>query len=849
MKHTAKPVVFQDVLKPTQQYVTVASIGNKVYTRARTPNGDPVYVEQEYAPTYFVPVADEASATHRGFEGKPLVAKPFESMYDARNYIKSAKVPVYGDIQCEYMMLGDVYGVVDVPHDIDRLYVWNIDIEVDSDNGFARPDDPFAEVTAIAVQWRHLGLTGTVVYGRGDFVAKDQFKDVLYLKFDSEEDLLNGFLSDFKASGDYPDIVTGWNIQFYDIPYLVNRMKRLDLDHMQFSPFGRMQERSVLRKFREENVLEIKGLVILDYLELYEKFRLVQRESYRLDFIAHVELGKRKLSYEEVGSLRKLYQLDHQKFIEYNITDVWLVDELDQKVKYLELVCALGYTAKSNLVDTMKQVRLWDIMIYHKLRQDGFQIPPRKVSVKTEKFAGAYVKEPTPGAYDWVVSFDVASMYPHIIRQWNLSPETKKFKASGFGVSDIPDLMDQALDLSDLPNTDTCMASNGVVCERAREGFIPAMLKTLYVERKKFKNLQAQANKDLKNETDPVKKKELAKLVASYGNAQQVRKVNLNSAYGAMGSEYFRFFDIDLAEAVTVTGQMVIQWVARDLNTYLNKILKTTNADYVIASDTDSVYLCLGELVKRGPQVPTEKMVDILDKMCDTKFQAVIDQTFTDIATYMNVAVPCLSMVRDVIADKGIWTGKKHYILNTWDSEKQRYNPPKLKMMGIQTIQSSTPAAVREMLTVALHKLMNGSQDDVWAYVKECEATFRASSFEDIAKPMSVNKLADYSLEKSDTMPIQVRGALTFNDMLDRSGLTGHYEPVMSGEKIRYAYLKKPNPFFSHVMSAPHGCPKEWEIEKWLDYDIQFEKVFLSPLEDILNAAGWSTHKEASLFD
>lgn len=848
MLHLSKSAVFQTALHPTQQYGMVTTIGNVVYARSRMPDGSPVYVENTYQPTYFHPTT-EALATHWGYDGKPLLAKDFKDIYTGKKYLDSAVLPIYGDINPEYMMLADVYGAQDVPHDIDNLYIWNIDLEVDSEHGFAKPDDPFAEITSITVQWRHMGQTGTVVYGRGAFTPRNEFAKVHYLQFPSEEELLESFAGHWRSGGDYPDIVTGWNIQFYDIPYLVNRMRQVVPQCVtMLSPFKRVQAREVMQKFDKAAIMDIKGVVIIDYLELYRKFRLVERESYRLDFIAHVELKKRKLSYEEVGSLRKLYRTDHQKFIEYNITDVWLVDELDQKLKFLELVCALAYTAKSNLVDTMKQVRLWDIMIYHRLRNDGFQIPPRRISQKSEKFAGAYVKEPKPGAYDWVVSFDVASMYPHIIRQWNLSPETKVRKEPGFGVDTITDLMAQGFDLDDLKAEDVCMAANGVVCRRGKEGFIPSMLKSLYEERKRFKKLQGQAKDALELETDPAKRKELEKQMAAYGNAQQVRKVNLNSAYGAMGSEYFRFYDIDLAEAVTVTGQMVIRWVANDLNQFLNRILKTKDKDYVIASDTDSVYLSLGDLVKQLPPKTKAEMVDVLDKICDVKFQPVIDHTFVTIAAYMNVVVPCLTMIRDVIADRGVWTAKKHYILNTYDTEKHRYKEPQLKMMGIETIKSSTPALVRRMLTEALQILMTGDQNALWACVKRCEEEFHKATFEDIARPLSANKLDEYESDVDKTKPIQVAGALCFNDALKAQNLLDQYEPIMSGEKIRYAYLRKPNPFHSHVMSATHGCPAQWNIEKWIDYPTQFEKVFLNPLEDILAAAGWTSHQESALF-
>lgn len=496
MKHTAQQPVFSNTLTCELQYTNVTTIGNAVFARARKTDGAPVYVEQKYKPFHYIPTNETGAATHCGYDGTPLVPHMSQSLKEARTWIDAVKVPVYGDIQPEYMLLADTYGKQDVVFDLERLYIWNIDIEVDSEHGFAKPDDPFAEVTAITVKWSHMGKTGTVVYGRKAYTTVG---DELYVQCDTEEELLLRFLDDLRSAGDYPDIITGWNVQFYDLPYLVNRLKRLFTDDVwqRISPFERVSERVVIILHRSQKVVDIRGIAILDYLELYRKFTYTQRENYRLDYIAHVELNQRKLSFQEYKNLRTLYRDNHQKFIEYNIQDVALVDQLDQKLKLIELVAALAYGAKSNFADCFKQVRLWDIAIYHKLRADGFQIPPRKDGVKNDQYAGAYVKDPIPGFYKWVVSFDVASMYPHIIREWNLSPETKIGQLDGFTVKTVDDLLTQSIDLSDAHQQDVCIAANGVLTNRQEEGFLPEMLKTLYEERIKFKKMQKAAEKEL----------------------------------------------------------------------------------------------------------------------------------------------------------------------------------------------------------------------------------------------------------------------------------------------------------------------------------------------------------------
>lgn len=868
MKHCAQQVRFASSLTPDLQYTNVTTISNKVYARARQRDGVPVYVEQKYLPYHYIPVADEAQATHRGYDGTPLISHMSTSLHEAREWKQQCKVPVYGDIQAEYMVLADSYGAADVQFDMDRLYMWNIDLEVDSEHGFAKPDDPFAEVTAATVKWRHMGKCGTVVYGRKDYVCQ---KDELYIPCDSEEELLLRVLDDLKSGGDYPDIITGWNVQFYDIPYFVARLRKLFTEDVweTISPFNRVSDRTVIILHRSQRVVDIRGIAILDYLELYRKFTYSQQESYRLDHIASVELGMRKLSFAEFKNLRTLYRLDHQKFIEYNIQDVELVDLLDQKLKLIELVCALAYGSKSNFVDTMKQVRLWDIMIYHKLRGEGLQIPPRKDVQKTHQYAGAYVKDPIPGFYKWVVSFDVASMYPHIIREWNLSPETRydqkvpELATYGKPVEQVNGVVERLLsrkyDTSDVKAHNLCVAANGLMTDRDNEGFLPNMMKTLYDERIKFKKMQKAEEAKLQNEADPAIRAQLVKNISAYENQQKVRKVNLNSAYGALGSNYFRFFDVDIAEAVTVTGQVVIRWIANDINGYLNRQLKTSN-DYIIASDTDSVYINVEKIAdvieaqcgKDAGDPSRQKMVDLLDGFCKAKIQPLIDQSFKDIADYFHVALPCMSMVRDVIADNCIWTGKKHYSMNVYDSEgvrqknKQQVPEPKLKVMGMEMVKSSTPAIVRKMLKDALNIIvLNGTQADMWAHIVACEKKFRAGGFEDIAKPSTINGLA--VVKKVDT--IQKTAVHTYNRALEQRNLTSTYELVRDGEKIKLAYLREPNPFFSHVIGATDGCPPEFEIEKWLDYTVQYDKTFLTPLRQILTTIGWTTVRSPSVFD
>ena len=835
---------FTDTLTPELQYTYVTTIGSRVYARARGADGCAVFVESKYAPTYYLPV-DEYTG-HASFDGRPLQPVPCKSIRAGKEFLESHP-HAYGNIQPEYMFLADALGNTEIQPDMDRLHIWNIDIETDSETAFAPPEDPFAEVTAITIRWKRGGKFGSIVFGTKPYDADDT---ITYHECVNEDEMLRQFVKEWRGGGDYPDIVTGWNVQFYDLPYLVNRMARLwgDEQVQSLSPFQQITKRQMWINTREQMVVDIRGVTILDYYELYRKFTFTQQESYRLDHIAHVELRKRKLSYAEYQSLSRLYRENYQKFIDYNIQDVQLVNDIDEKMKLIDLVCALAYSAKANFTDTFKQVRLWDIMIYHYLRAQGKQIPPRRHVEKTEQYTGAYVKEPQAGQHQWVCSFDINSLYPHIIRQWNLSPET-------LAGSKVPDITVERLLLWQMESTyppgkpkEYAMAANGVLTEREREGFLPAMLKTLYEERVRFKNMATDAKKqrELIDKTDP-QYAVLTKQIAAYNNQQMVRKVNLNSAYGALGSAYFRFYDTDMAEAVTLTGQYVIRYVATRVNAFLNRTFNT-DEDYIVASDTDSIYVRLERVAHRYStevNADEQQTITFLDKFCEKAILRTIDKAFAEIASYLNVAVPCLKMSREVIATRGVWTAKKRYILDVVDTEGVRLTTPKLKMMGIETVKSSTPSICREMLTRALTLMLRNTQEDVWRYVEEQRAVFNHAAFEDVAFPRSVNSLAKYDGD-SKSLPIAVRGAMVYNDHID--AVSGNYEHIKPGQKIKFAYLKTPNRFRSNVISAPDGCPPEWQIESILDYQTQWQKSFIEPLQTILSCIGWNTEKQDVLF-
>ena len=611
------------------------------------------------------------------------------------------------------------------------------------------------------------------------------------------------------------------------------------------SPWGLVSEGEVYINGRKNTTFDIGGGTQLDYLDLYKKFTYKAQESYRLDYIASVELGQKKLDHSEFDTFKDFYTKGWQKFIEYNIIDVELVDRLEDKMKLIELALTMAYDAKVNYNDVFYQVRMWDTIIYNYLKKRNIVIPPKNRSQKNEKYAGAYVKEPIPGKYDWVVSFDLNSLYPHLIMQYNISPET--ILEERHPTATVDKILGEEINFE--LHKDNAVCANGAMYRKDVRGFLPELMDKMYGDRVVFKKKMIEAKKDY--EKTPTKA--LEKEIARCNNIQMAKKISLNSAYGAIGNQYFRYYKLENAEAITLSGQVSIRWIENRMNSYLNKILKTEDVDYVIASDTDSIYLNLGDLVDRvyeGREKDGASIVSFLDKVCEMELEKYIDSSYEALAKYVNAYDQKMFMKRENIADRGIWTAKKRYILNVWDSEGVRYEDPKLKMMGIEAVKSSTPAPCRDMIKSALKLMMNKTEDDVIEFIEKCRKEFRKLPPEDISFPRTASNVEKYKASSTiyaKGTPIHIRGALLYNHYVKEYKLDNKYSLIQNGEKIKFCYLKKPNIIHENIISFIQDFPHETNLAKYIDYDLQFEKAFLEPLKAILDAIGWSVEKTVNL--
>ena len=821
-------------------YTNVQLVGNQFLVRGYD-NGKRFTDREEWRPTLFV---DSKKRTkYQTLDGNYV--EPIQPGYvrDCREFYKKYNevegFNIYGNERYIYQYISEKYPQDEIKFDISKIQLVTLDIETTAEEGFPDVHSCVEEVLTITLQ--DYATKGIITWGVKPFQVKQ--KNHEYIQCTDEFDLLNKFIDWWMKYT--PEVVTGWNVQLFDIPYIAGRLKRvLGIKLMKrLSPWGLVTEGEVFIKGRQHIQMDIGGVTQLDYLDLYKKFTYTNRESYRLDYIAEVELGQKKLDHSEFDTFKDFYSGNWQKFVEYNVIDVELVDRLEDKMKLIELALTMAYDAKVNFTDVFYQVRTWDSIIYNYLKKRNIVIPPKKSVEKNDKYAGAYVKEPKPGSYDWVVSFDLNSLYPHLIMQYNISPET--LRETRHPSASVERLLKQEIGI----DGDYAVCANGAQFRKDVRGFLPELMEKIYSERVIFKKKMLQAKQEY--EKNPSNK--LTKEIARCNNIQMAKKIQLNSAYGAIGNNYFRYYKLENAEAITLSGQVSIRWIENRMNQYLNKLLNSKDIDYVIASDTDSIYINFGPLVDKffSHKIDDKtKVVNLLDKICQDKLEPFIDKSYEELATYVNAYDQKMFMKRENIADRGIWTAKKRYILNVWDSEGVRYESPKLKVMGIEAVKSSTPAPCRQMLKDAFNLMMTGTEDEVINFIDNCRTKFKSLPPEEISFPRSVSDVEKYKAVSTiyeKGTPIHCRGALLYNYYVKQNKLDHKYSLIQNGEKIKFCYLAKPNPIHENVISFIQDFPKELGLDKYIDRDLQFDKSFLEPLRIILNSIGWRTEKTANL--
>ncbi len=824
-------------------YTNVSRYGNMLLYRGFE-NGQRVIKKHKYKPTLF---ASSPKGTWTSLDGKKVAPIQFDSMRDCKNwYDENSKVAgrdIFGNLRHTFSLINDWHpGNIDFDRNL--INVTSIDIEVASDDGFPEPEDAAKEVTAITIK---NNIDNTYhVWGRGNYSVEHSVMKtnrVIYYKCDNEIELLTKFVKHWSTPSNCPDIITGWNSRYFDIPYLVNRMAKLVPGlEKHLSPW-QMVDRDMKGN---RLAYKINGIEHLDYLEIFKKFsyQYGPQETYKLNHIAHVVLGEQKLSYEEYSDLNGLYVNNYQKFIDYNIKDVELVDRMEDKLGLITLVLTMAYRGGVNYEDTLGTTAIWDTIIYRDNWQNKIAIPMMDRKTKSS-YPGGYVKDPMIGMHKHVVSFDLNSLYPSIIMQYNMSPET--IADGEFAALDVDKIM---VSPNIVDNKGKCVSASGQYFNLDKPGIFPRLVSNMYNDRVRLKQemLKSKAELEVVDREDKQAVYNLESQMARYENEQMSIKLLLNSLYGAMGNQYFRYFDQRIAEAITLTGQLSIKWAEDALNKALNNILKTEGKDYIIAIDTDSLYVNLDPMVEK---LQPKNVIDFLDKAC-IELEKHIASAYDDLFNIMGGTVNKMVMKREAIADRGIWTAKKRYVLNVHDNEGVRYAEPKLKIMGIEAIKSSTPEPCRDALKNIFKVIVTTDESTTQKAIDQFKSYFKTLPAHDIAFPRGVTDIKKF--RDSDTIyrkgtPIHVRASLLYNKKLTDQDLTRKYEFINNKDnsKIKFIYLRTPNPMMENVIGFLNFLPPEFNLDKYIDYELQFQKTFLDAIQPILDAIGWSSKELSTL--
>ena len=813
-------------------YTSIERLGNSLLYRGYDDEGKKISHRIKYKPTLYLkskkPVTD-----WKALDETPVEPLQFGSMSEVKEFQKSYKgVPdfcLYGNTRHIPAFIQNQFPN-EIVYNRNMVDVASLDIETAYGDGFPEVDNPVNQILTIAYKSSKddtYRVWGMKPYDEA-ITALKHLK-IEYRQFTEESSMLSAFIDYWAEPDNTPDIITGWNTRFFDIPYMVARMAFLlgEEKVRNLSPWRKIERREIFIKGRQQITFDIMGIQHLDYMELFKKFAYTygNQESYSLNHISSVVLGEKKLDYSEVGTLRDLYDADFQMFVDYNIKDVELIERMEEKLGLITLVLTMAYLGGVNYQDTLGTTAIWDSIIFRRLARSKVAILPA-VDHAAQQFPGGYVKEPHVGMHDWVMSFDLNSLYPNLIVQYNMSPETL------IGVTDA----------------DGAKASNGAVFRKDKKGIIPEIVEELYAKRVNIKGDMLTAKHKLETISKRQRKEyqQTSSQVARLETLQTAIKILLNSLYGAMGNKYFRYFDIRIAAGITLTGQEVIKYAETKVNTFLNDFIGEEK-DRVIAMDTDSLYVGVSDLIEKfKPNNP----VSFLDEFGSKAIEPMLDKAFEEFAIASSAFTNRMVMKREAIADRGIWTAKKRYILNVHNNEGVQYAEPKIKIMGLESVKSSTPMPCRDAMRNLFKVIVTGDEGKTQEAIALFKEHFKTLSPDQIAFPRGVTDVAGYAdnqLIYRKGTPIHCRGALLYNHYTKAKGLDKKYQLIQNGDKIKFIYLLVPNVIQENVVAFPDYLPDELELHKYIDYNLQFQKTFIDPMDIILNAIGWSAEPRADL--
>lgn len=823
----------------------VAHKGNLLVTFFE--NGKRFRRKVKYEPYLFV---DDPDGDYRTVFDQPVSKIKFDSIWDASQAVKR-----YKDVQNFRFHGTSNWAQQYVYHNFpDRVFDRNVlnigflDIETSTEDGFPDIETADRDITMITVEVKgHLHS-----FGLKPFDTSKYGKDITYHQFRTEEEMLRKFVQVWQRLE--LDIITGWNIQGFDIPYIIRRITRVLGEEWakKLSPYGVINSREYEAFGVKKTAFTILGIADLDYIELYKKFTVPLKgrpESFSLDYISHLILGERKLDYSEYGDLQTLYEENPQLYAEYNVRDVVLVRRIDEAMGLIDIALTIAYQTGVNISEVFGTVRPWDSAIHWYLMDQNRVVPFDKLSDIDFKIEGGYVKEVIVGSHKWVASFDFASLYPHVIMMWNIGPETFKRRINGIRAKA---LAAGSINVSELLGENEVLGGNGCVFDTSRKSFLAALMESKFADRTRYRKLQFEAKQAAEDAKTPEEKAQHLADESRYDNLQHATKILLNSVYGALANLYFRWFDVYMAECITQSGQTATRSVEIAVNKKLNEILKTKEfKDFIVAIDTDSIYLSMETLIEavaRDGMTDDEK-ITLMDQICKKTIAPLIHKTCEELAATLQAPKNKLNMKREVLASRGIWTGRKHYILRVHDEEGVRFNEPKMKVVGIEAVRSSTPSAARERIKASLDILLTGTNEELIAFIEKSRKEYDTLPIPEIAFPRGTNNIEKWKSNSalfSKGCPIQAKAAILHNLLLKQLNIT-EFSEIQSSDKIKFVQLKQPNPYRIPVIGFSSILPPQFGLDEYVDRRVLFDKGLLEPLKTITNVIGWSVDNKPTL--
>lgn len=821
-------------------YTNVAVVGSNVLVREIV-DGIPNMRKHVWRPTIYVNGKPKLSTKQfTALDGHTVYALQPGTIPECRSFIDQYKdvdgFEIYGQLNWSLQYMHE-YKPIGARYDL--IQMWAIDIETASaidDKGvssFPNPKTTEGEIKLITLINMHSGEKFTF----GD--APYDGNCTHYTNGGNEFTMLKLFVQFWESKK--IDIITGWHILGFDIPYLYGRIMRVLGEEWvkKLSPWGKVSCKSREYMGKTEYLVSLTGISILDYLDLYKKYIFTPQESYALQHIATSELGHTKMDHSEFKTFDEFWQKNWSKFVEYNVTDAELVKQLNDKLNLINIVLTMAYDAKLNYEDVSSPVKLWDAITANHCLEKGIVVPQNSHGI-VQQLDGAYVKDPVVGWYKSVASLDATSLYPSIIMTNNIGPDTY----IGNNGMTIDDFLDGKISED---SEKYVVTPAGAVYSRDKQGILAELVEKYMTQRKYAKTEMLR----LEQEYEDTKDISLKSKIATLDNLQMAIKISMNSLYGATANVHFRFYKHDHASSITLTGQYILRSIENQIDNALNELFKTENKKYLIYIDTDSLYFTLQPVIEKF-NVSDDRIIKVIERTSLDKIVPIVNQICTQCCKNMGSYSNKLFFKLEIAADKGIWLGKKKYVVRAHSSEGVTYTKPKFKVKGLEMIRSSTPQFVRDELKKSLDIIFNTDEQHVQKFVEEVRVRFMQLPYSDVAFPRGANNLEEYSdnrLIYKKACPLQVRGVLLYNHYLREMKLDNKYPIIGEGSKIRFCYLKKPNRLKENVIAWPVDgeLPIEFGVHDRVDYELQYEKTFLASMEIVLDAIKWHAVKHSSL--